>query len=59
MSDKIKVPRYVYLFPTKIFVVFDETGQQINDLQGKYSKELHRKILDRSDQLTHWNMKDF
>lgn len=32
----------------------DENGQQIPDLQGKYTHDLHRKITEASDDSTEW-----
>ena len=47
---------HVYIFPNRMSVVFDDQGNQIPELQGEYSKVLHQKILDASDEATIWSM---
>jgi hypothetical protein len=44
-----------YLFPNGMVATFDKNGVQIPKLQGKYTKELHKKILDNSDMGCIWN----
>jgi len=44
-----------YKFPNGMIITCDYDGEQIPELQGKYSKELVEKIKQRSDQRTIWN----
>ena len=43
-----------FLFPNGMIVTFDKSGNQIPMLQGKYSVELHDKIISYSDHNTDW-----
>ena len=45
----------VYKFPNGEVAVFGCDGQQIPELQGTYSKELHEKIKQHSDDKTNWH----
>lgn len=51
VSFKVKA---TYLFPNQMIATFDLNGKQISDLQGKYSIELHEKIIARSNNYTEW-----
>lgn len=43
-----------YLFPNKMVATFGYDNQQIEDLQGEYTKELHAKIELSADAKTEW-----
>ena len=47
--DKV---RDAYKFPNNIVAVLNAFGEQMPELQGKYSTELHQAILDASDENT-------
>lgn len=42
-------PKNVYLFDNGNLAVFDENGEQMPELQGTYSIELHKRILLEAD----------
>lgn len=44
-----------FKFTTGIVATCGYDGEQIPELQGMYSKELHEKIKKRSDENTRWN----
>lgn len=44
-----------YKFPNGMIITFGYNGKQIPELQGVYSKELHEKIRQSSDDKTSWN----
>lgn len=44
--DKV---RNVYKFPNDMVAVFNVQEEQMPELQGRYSTELHQAILDASD----------
>ena len=44
-----------YRFPNGNVATFGYDDQQISELQGLYTKELHNKISLRSDEKTSWN----
>lgn len=41
----IKRAKTVYLFPNGMLAVCDANGQQINELQGTYAIDTHKRIL--------------
>lgn len=45
----------VFLWSDNMVMTFGYDSQQIPDLQGEYSKELHKKIVDYSDDKTKWS----
>lgn len=47
-------PAKVYLWENGMVMVFDESGCQIPELQGRFNAELHSKITDVSDDSTCW-----
>lgn len=57
LREKIHIKKdvkAVYKFPNGMVATCDFDGKQIPELQGKYSKELHEKIFERSSYLTEW-----
>lgn len=44
-----------YKFSNGMVATVGYDDQQIPELQGKYTKELHEQIKDRSDHRTKWN----
>ena len=44
-----------YTFPNGMVVTFGYNDQQIPELQGVYTQELHDKIKQHSDERTSWN----
>ena len=47
--DKV---RTAYKFPNDMVAVLNAKGEQIPELQGRYSTELHQAISDASDEDT-------
>jgi hypothetical protein len=45
----------VYKFSNGMIMTFDGDGNQMPDLQGEYSKELHKEIVDASTNETKWS----
>ena len=50
----MKKAMYVYKFPNGMVAVCGKDDQQIPELQGRYTKELHQKIIDNSTPETIW-----
>lgn len=44
-----------YKFPNGMVATFDLRDQQMPELQGRDTPELHKKIKDNSDENTRWN----
>lgn len=51
MGSKIES---VWKFDNDMIMVFDQSGNQMSLYQGRYTKDLHKKIVDRSDEGTKW-----
>lgn len=54
-SKKTKLVMATYKFPNGMVVTFGYDSKQIPELQGVYSKQLHKKIELQSDSKTSWN----
>jgi hypothetical protein len=54
MENKYKIIA-VYKFPNNQVATIGYDGEQIPQLQGTYSKELHQEISNHSNDKTKWN----
>ena len=52
MAKKQSIIKSSYLFPNWMIVTYGHGGDQLPDYQGKYTEDLHRKILERADSKT-------
>lgn len=44
----------IYLFPNKMIATFDNSNQQIPELQGKYTPKFHKRLLFFANKETEW-----
>lgn len=51
---KEKKIQATYLFPNDMVFTYDLEDEQIPQLQGKYSKELHQKLIEQASPNTRW-----
>lgn len=52
-KQELKV-KSTFLFDNGMIITFDKYENQIPELQGEYSEELHKKITERSEPTTVW-----
>lgn len=44
----------VYLWQNGMLMVFDSSGDQISELQGRFDSNLYNKVLENSNEDTLW-----